>query len=210
MKKNILYLICFVIIALLILGIYKLLNKKNSINISNSIVYIESIGEDDIISGTGFVYKKENNKNYILTNYHVIEDSRKIYVYNKNKEKIEASVFDYDMYNDIAILAINDDLGLETIEFAKDYNTKKVYVISSFKDKFNIITEGKIVSNVDYLNDLYDFIPVEISAKTYYGSSGSPVLNSDGKVIGMIFLRDKDDSTKSFFIPISFISDFVY
>ena len=54
MKKKIIYLSIFV----LILGsflVVLLFNNKN--NISDSVVYIESLNDESITSGSGFVYK---------------------------------------------------------------------------------------------------------------------------------------------------------
>ena len=105
MKKKIIYLVCIVLFILIIYGIYKSVGSKK-VDISESLVYIEAINEEVIKSGTGFVYKIENNKNYILTNYHVIDEYNEIYVYNIDKEKVTAHLFTYDIYNDVAILKI--------------------------------------------------------------------------------------------------------
>ena len=60
--------------------------------IYNAVYYIGTYNNDELIgSGTGFVYKKDDNYGYILTNHHVIEKGNKYkfeMVYNLLKSKL--------------------------------------------------------------------------------------------------------------------------
>ena len=206
MSKKVVCLICIFILVLSVFTLHKLLSNKK-IDISNSLVYIESIDEDTIKSGTGFVYKVKNNQAYILTNYHVIEQYNDIYVYNLNKQREEAKVVSYDIYKDIAVLTIDNVLNLKQLSFEDNTALNegdKVYVVGnpSNMTNFGTITNGTIVGKADYLKELYGFNPIIVSAKTDFGSSGSPVLNEEGNVVGLIFLKNKDNDS-SLFIPIN-------
>ena len=55
-------------------------------------------------SGSGFIISKDG---YILTNYHVIEDSEEVTVATYDNETYEAEVIGYDDSNDIAVLKID-------------------------------------------------------------------------------------------------------
>ena len=55
-------------------------------------------------TGSGFII---SNNGYILTNYHVVENAKKIYVSeNKNANKTEAILISFDKTNDIALLKV--------------------------------------------------------------------------------------------------------
>lgn len=211
MKKKIIYLS----ILILILGGFitvLLFNNKN--NISDTVVYIESLNDESITSGSGFVYKIENNKNFIVTSYHVINNYNKIYVYNRNKGKIEAKVFKYDEYTDIAILLIEDKLNLKEIKIGNSEKIKekdKVYAVGTpigieninKTSKGSILTENKEIK-INGIN--YDSIEINIDVD--YGNSGGPLLNKDNEVIGMMFVMEEDKKI-GYALPINFVMDTV-
>ena len=59
-----------------------------------------------VSTGTGFVYKKDNNKAYIMTNNHVVDNADEVKVeFNDKSEKIDAKIIGGDAYSDIAVLA---------------------------------------------------------------------------------------------------------
>ena len=55
--------VCIVVVA------YLLIVKNSSKDIYSSLVYIESISNEEIKTGSGFVYKIDNGRNYIITSY---------------------------------------------------------------------------------------------------------------------------------------------
>ena len=212
MKKKIILLVSIFIIALLCFGTYKFINKREIKDIYNSLVYIEAINNNSIISGSGFVYNSDDNKNYIVTNYHVIEGSYTIYVYNMDKKKTKATLINYDEYNDIAVLVIDNKLGLKSVKIGNSSTIKSgdnVFVVGTPLDikNFGTITGGNVlkIQELDSLN--LDFRAIKISAKTDFGNSGGPLLDNKGRVIGMMFLMDKTNNNISYAIPINFVLD---
>ena len=59
-------------------------------------------------SGTGFVYKVENGKAYLLTNNHVISKADEVYVTFTDGTIVKADVVGADVYSDIAVLSVSD------------------------------------------------------------------------------------------------------
>ena len=92
------------IFALIIIAIFIVILFFN--DKKNYIVYIENVGKNEILSGNGIVYKFDNNKYYIVTNYHVIALYNDIYVYNNKGKKVKAVIEKFDDYIDIAILSV--------------------------------------------------------------------------------------------------------
>lgn len=212
MKKIMILIYSLIIVIFLIFISNKLLIKKNINSIYNSLVYIESVNDDTITSGSGFVYKILNNKAYIVTNYHIIHKYNYIYVYDINKKRIKAELISYDVKNDIAILIIDNSLELKEANIVKHINLKildKIYVVGTPYDIKNMgtITSGKVI-DIENIEDLYDFEAIKITAKTDYGNSGSPVLNGKGQIVGMAFLKGTVDDF-SYAIPIDFIVNYV-
>lgn len=196
---------------------YLILNKTiNLDSIYNSVVYIESINEDTIKNGSGFVYKVDNNKNYIITSYHVIKGYEDIYVYNNEKQKQKASIVNYDEYADIAILSIENVLTLKDISIGDSNKVNigdEIYVIGTplSIDYINTISKGivtytnrKLIVGSDY-----KFNTIQVDAKVDNGNSGGPLLNSSGEVIGMMFIKEESVDGISFALPINFVMDIV-
>ena len=210
MKKKLFILLSFVLIVLVLLlntnSIYK---KFHLNNIYNSLVYVESVNDNEEKSGSGFVYNISNGKNYILTASHILNSSENIKVYNKKKDSTSAKIILNDEYNDIAILEIDDLLNLESVTIGDSSNLKKndiVYVVGNPLniENFGTVTKGKIV-NLDSITEIFDFNVIELSAHVDYGNSGSPVLDKNGKVIGMVFLKSNEKIESSFMIPINYL-----
>ena len=210
MKKKITIILVLVLSIVLFSICISKINTKRVNLIYDSLVYIECVDDDTILSGTGFVYKIEDNKNYIITNSHVIEGYKNIYVYNIKKEKLEAQIVSYDIKNDIAIISIDDKLGLKEARLGDSSIMKagnKVVIVGNPGgiDNFGSINDGKIIDFIK-LDELFDYDLIKLSAESDFGSSGSPVLNEYGEVVGMISLKDKTDEF-SYAIPIDFIKE---
>lgn len=204
--------ICLIIISF-ILGIiitFFYLNKKANMEVlKESLVYIKSINNEYINTGTGFVYKKEKEYDYILTNYHIIEDHNKIYIYNKNKEKVNGKVEFFDKNKDIAIIKIENKLNLKKIKLGNSNKIKvtdEVYTLGIPIDfrYFGTFSKGIISSinrKITVNNNTYNTIQVDTNISL--GNSGSPLINKNGEVIGIVFVTEEDINGISFAIPIN-------
>ena len=74
----------------------------------DSVVTVESYkNNQNIGSGSGFVYKIEKDKGYILTNHHVINSADKIEVILSNNQTVEVKLLGSDEYTDLAVLSID-------------------------------------------------------------------------------------------------------
>ena len=208
---------CILIIISLILSVfivYKFFDKK--VDLYDCNIYIEAINDNKGSRGSGFVYKVENNKAYIITCYHVIEGYNDIYVYNINNKKVKANLFKYDEYTDIAILEINNTLNLKKVKIGDSNKINKgdnIYIISNSLNKESltngVITfiDKKITFNTTHGSS--NVSAIEIDANIVKGNSGGLVLNYNSEAIGMIFLKEADLNDVAFALPINFIMDIV-
>lgn len=73
----------------------------------NSVVVIENYRSNKLqATGTGFIFKKDGNKYYVMTNYHVIENSSKVKIVLTDDTNTEVEVVGGDKYADIAVLSL--------------------------------------------------------------------------------------------------------
>jgi serine protease Do len=91
----------------------------------NAVVVVSTYKDQTYIaSGTGFVYKKDANKYYILTNHHVIDGGNKVTVTFTNGDVIETTVIGSDQYADIAVLLMESKEELTVAPLGKSENTR--------------------------------------------------------------------------------------
>ncbi|HNW89068.1 MAG TPA: S1C family serine protease [Bacteroidales bacterium] len=161
-------------------------------NTANSTVTIET----DNGLGSGFFV----GENIIATNYHVIEGATTAYCYTNNsttKYKIEGYLA-ADKSVDLILLKV---IGLTSpsIKLATATVTpgQKVYVLGSPKGLPATISDG-IVSG---LRDFEGYKLIQITAPISPGSSGGPVLNSSGELIGISVGQFANGQNLNFAIP---------
>lgn len=196
-----------------------IINKDVDLNnVQESLVYIEAISSDSVSKGSGFVYKNKDNKNYIITSYHVIDDYEEILVYTDQKSTI-ATVLNYDEYTDIAVITIDDELGLEEIKLGDSSKINvgdQIYVAGTplNSNYISTITSG-IISYIDREISVTTTVgnssinAIQVDAAINPGNSGGPLLNNNGQVIGLVFIKEADLNGIGFAIPINFVMNIV-
>lgn len=145
-------------------------------------------------SGSGFVIEK-NEKKYIVTNAHVIENADdsegSLYVYSYNRNKYEVKLIGGDSWFDIALLEFVDDPGSEfkVMSFAKENPRigEKVYAIGNpLGTKPNTVTYGVISAlnrTTEGLTGKHGYL--QSTATIIWGNSGGPLVNAKGEVVGV-------------------------
>ncbi|MFS0687649.1 serine protease [Sporosarcina sp. 179-K 8C2 HS] len=177
--------------------------QKNIAEYKKSVVVV--VTEDG--KGTGF---SVSNDGLILTNYHVVEDNQAISVVFPVEGRYEATVKETFPSIDMAVLEINGD-SFPSLPIDHAVNLEMDDPITfignplSFK---GIANEGSILAPIK-LSGWTDEVMM-IKAPVYRGNSGSPVLNEDGKVIGIIFATmDHEEHGKvGLFIPTSLLNEY--
>ncbi|MBD3357984.1 MAG: PDZ domain-containing protein [Chitinivibrionales bacterium] len=143
--------------------------------------------------GSGFIISKDG---LILTNYHVVEGALKLYVNFSDGRRLEAKVVGAHPASDIAVVRVSgesfpavelgdsDDLligewvvaiGNPFLNFFNDaHPTVTVGVLSALDRNFWPNEEGAYYQNM-----------IQTDAAINPGNSGGPLLNAEGKVIGV-------------------------
>jgi S1-C subfamily serine protease len=125
-------------------------------------------------------------------------------VRNLKGKRTRADLVWHDKYTDIAILNIEDELGLKNIKIGSsnvNINDKVYYFDIINKEIENgIITslDNEINVNSSYGNSLYK--ANSIVGNIVEGNSGSPVLNNEDEVIGMISLKEENQNKAYYYV----------
>ena len=184
---------------------------------SSTVIIVAYKNNQQISTGTGFVYKKAGNKAYIMTNNHVIDTADKVEVeFNDKSDRIEAKILGGEAYSDIAVLTIDANKADSIVETGDSDNIKLGDTIFTVGSPMGINYKGTVTKGI--LSGKNRMVEVSLSGSTtdYYmnvlqldaavnpGNSGGPLCDVSGKVIGIISLKIVQDEVEGmgFAIPI--------
>ncbi len=151
-------------------------------------------------SGSGFFNQE---KNVVVTNYHVVQGNKIVAVETQSKDRYLAHVIYNNPDEDLAFLKVNFPEGAAPTEISinKEDNLKvqdKVYVLGfPFGMPFTI-TQG-IVSSTRQLMDGKNFIQTDAAVNP--GNSGGPVVNQAGELVGVTTAKFTNADNVGFAIP---------
>lgn len=169
----------------------------------DSVVTIETyVNNRAYASGTGFVFKTEGDKAYILTNSHVISNSNRVKVTFTNNKQVTADVVGSDDYSDIAVLSVSKDDILLIAETGSSEDMKvgdTTFAVGAPIDSSIYswsVTRG-ILSGKDRLVEVtssdnkstYVMEVLQTDTAINSGNSGGPLCNSNGQVIGITNMK---------------------
>ncbi len=166
-------------------------------------------------TGTGFVYKTDDDYGYILTNHHVIVDARKIEVTNMQEVTVEATLLGSDEYADLAVLRVDKDFVLQVATLGNSTDLEigdTVFAVGTPIDVkyYGTVTKG-IISGMNRtvpvtLENGDEFMMEVLQTNTAInpGNSGGPLVNMQGEVIGINTLKLVEDEIEGmgFAIPV--------
>lgn len=167
--------------------------------------------KQEIGGGTGFIVSSDG---LILTNKHVVSEENAEYTVLTNEgERIEAEVLAIDPVQDIAVLKI-DKKGLPTVELGNSDNIKigqTVVAIGNALGEFrNTVSVGivsglrrSIVAQSFFGESEYLAEVIQTDAAINQGNSGGPLLDSNGRVIGINVAMAQDAENIGFALPIN-------
>ena len=136
----------------------------------------------DISAGTGFAV---GNDGYILTNHHVIADSTIIQVQTYDDIVYTAELIGSDPTTDLAVLKISEEI--EGFELANSDDVavgQKIIAIGNPLSLDFTVTAGIVSAvNREGPNGLAAYVQTDVTLNP--GNSGGPLVDSNGRVIGM-------------------------
>ena len=169
----------------------------------------------DFSTSTGFIIQGRR----ILTNAHALEYSSLIQVKKRNEEKkYVATAMEIGHECDLAILTIDDDnfwRDLQPLEFGEVPNLfEDVSVVGYPIGGESISITSGVVSRIEmqeYAHASIENLAIQVDAAINGGNSGGPLLNNEGKVVGVAFqsLSDNDIENVGYAIPSTVVNHFL-
>lgn len=173
---------------------------KKSIKSTVSIVALD-INSQPLGHGSGFILEDE----LIVSNVHVVEGCSSAVVFLDGSEKRYAvnGYVAIDKPNDLIILKVTGLVGpkLPLHNEVLPEIGERVYAIGNPKGLTGTFSEG-IVSG---MRDIQSNKVIQITAPISPGSSGGPVLNNAGYVIGIAFASFSSGQNLNFAIPVKYL-----
>ncbi|MFW7415808.1 S1 family peptidase [Demequina sp. SO4-18] len=166
-------------------------------------VRVRNIGCGFVNTGTGFALDAFT----LVTNRHVIDDSQTIEVSTHDGRIIDATAASSTTVADIAIITTTESLGGAFAARAEeDPEEGDVITVVGYPNGGKLTTvSGVVLGSVqDPLGSAVDTV-LATTAVVQPGSSGSPVLNDDGDVVGVVYAKNPD-SNQSFIVPVSVLN----
>lgn len=169
-----------------------------------SVVIVENFNEngEKTGQGSGYVFSRDG---IIITNYHVIRGAKSLTVRIPGQEPYRVdSVLSYEIDHDVAALQVSGSslpaLSTETIEEPKVGD--RVVAIGAPLGLENTVSEG-IVSALRNAGTMHI---IQTTASISPGSSGGPLLNEYGKVIGLTTSTVRDGQSLNFVVSAKHVS----
>ena len=177
------------------------------------IFYFYNIGdicgdnEERIVQGSAVAI----DKNHALSNYHVLGGKTigEIKIYFSNKEETHAfgaEVEKYDKIKDLVLLRLDKEIPWQVASLGEEIRFGEKIYFGGYSGGFPLPTiRVTFMSSLNYEYGIY-LDPL------YYGNSGGGVFDSQGRLIGIIYLMFSINSTPTFrgyAIPVDKIKEFL-
>ena len=187
-------------------------DRMNSLNleeISASTALIISDTEDGLKTGSGFCI----DKSLLVTNSHVIENAiiqdglKIVYIETQQNIRDMGYVFAEDKKNDLAIIKtiknVHESLSLG--DYSQVKMGDEIFVLGSPQGLVGTLSKGIVSAK----RRGKDFQLLQITASMSQGSSGSPVLSKDLKVIAIASSIMREGQNINFAVPVFYLKKLV-
>lgn len=160
-------------------------------------VRVRNVGCDDLRTGTGFAVDSHT----LVTNRHVISNSTKLQVTTYDGRVIPVTAASVTAIADLAIVTVDAAMGAFSVLASQDPQEGDAISVVGYPlgGKLTTVTGVVLGTTSDPLGASVGTV-MTTSAPVEAGSSGSPVLNAAGQVVGVIYAKD---DYESFMIPVS-------
>lgn len=184
--------------------------------VKDSVVLIRGVTSGGTVQGSGFVYNFSGSM-VVVTNNHVVHGTTSVSVSFSDGDGYAAIVNGTDPYADLAVLSV---VGAAEAEFKPleivDSSTLKVgnpvlavgnpYGLVGSMTTGVISALGRTISEEEYTGGFAVANIIQTSAPINPGNSGGPLLNLDGKVVGITTAIVADSQGLGFAVPSNAIS----
>lgn len=162
--------------------------------------------ETDSGTGTGFLLKEQG---YLVTNFHVLVGADAVEITLGEQTFTEVEVVSANVDTDLVLLRLPETLpgGLPLVSGIDQVNLgEQVVTLGNPRGLRGTLSHG-VVSTVQREMEGVAFQPIQTTASISGGSSGGPLLNMRGEVIGVTSFTYKDGQNLNFAVPADHVRD---
>lgn len=162
----------------------------------NTVKIINTIDVDKVSYGTGFFLES----GYLITNSHVVDVEGDILVEYPDGTRTKGELISNDIHSDIALLEV-ESIKVKALPTVSTTNVNVTDIVFAIGYPYNFSGEASVTSGiVSAKRHSGDIEFIQTDAPITQGSSGGPIINSNGELLGMVTLTDE---TSSFSMAIS-------
>lgn len=157
-------------------------NAEDDEDVQNNLTFF---GINRGFIGSGFIADEEG---YVLTNRHVIEKAKDIFITTSDDIKYKGVLIGQDDVLDVAVLKIENPNQLTAASFADSDLVEVGDFIMAIGNPFglkNSVTSGIVSAKGRDMKETPFDDYIQTDAPMNPGNSGGPMFNADGKVIGL-------------------------
>ncbi len=156
--------------------------------------------------GSGFLI---DVKGYLVTNAHIVRNSKNIVVLNSKNDQFKAQLVKVYSEMDIAILKIDDETfkPLSTLPYAIRKSATEVaepiYTLGYPRNEI-VYSEGYLSAKTGFDGDT---LSCQLGIAANRGNSGGPVFNHEGEIIGIISTKQTEAEGVAFAVQSKYLFD---
>ena len=169
-------------------------------------------------SGSGVIYKEDDEYAYVVTNHHVIENADAIEVILWDETTVEAELLGSDLFSDLAVLRMDNEHVEQVIEMGTSENIKvgepAIAIGNPLGMFLGSVTQGIISGKqrtvpLDFNQDGrpdWNAEVIQTDAAINPGNSGGALINLEGQLIGINSMKINQTIAEGlgFAIPVDF------
>ena len=153
----------------------------------DAVVCVQAMGASGTSTGTGVILSSDG---YLITNYHVIEGMASYVIVLSDDSQYEAALVGSDELTDLAVLKI-EAAGLTAAEFGDSESLEVGESVVAIGNPLGMKLRGTMTNGIvsainrDIVIDGREMTVIQTNAALNSGSSGGPLLNAYGQVVGI-------------------------
>lgn len=155
-------------------------------------------GDSEAGTGSGVIYKKDNDYAYIVTNHHVIDQADVIEIVLFDDEHVEAELLGSDLFTDLAVLRVAANAVDKVIEMGSSETLKVGEPVIAIGNPLGHMFAGSVTQGI--ISGKQRTIPMDFNqdgrpdwqaevlqtdAAINPGNSGGALINIEGQLIGI-------------------------
>lgn len=169
-------------------------------------------------SGSGVIYKVDNDLAYVITNYHVVEGAKQLEVTLADGTKEEAKLVGSDIWTDLAVVSISAENVKTVAKFGDSEVLKQGETVIAIGNPLGLDFYGSVTTGV--ISGTDRSVPVDLNADGTEdwevevlqtdaainpGNSGGALINIAGELVGINSMKIAQDTIEGlgFSIPIN-------